>query len=319
MSTKRPRDEKGKFISKEETKKEKDENIFVPPEDVVRLYNEILASPNAEEILKKAGNPKIDVTANALKPTNKTKVAIVGFASNWQDAPWDDKDCEIWGLNELYMYFEKMPKKARADRWFEIHSRHSPTKGTPEHQGWLKKCPIPVYMHEHYDDIPNSVKYPVDEILDFVYKKGLKLDFPDGTEMKNRYGTNSISWMFLLAWYLGFKEISIYGVDLAQNEEYYYQRPNLEYYIGAAQREGIKVIMPPTCDLMKAFSLYGFETDNPLILKMKKRLNDLKKQKQKKEINRNKAQAVANQENTQIVALDGHIQELTFQIKNWRI
>ena len=104
---------------------------------------------------------KVDeVTKNALTPADKKKVAIVGFASNWQDAPWADEECEIWGLNELYMYFQKIPQKARADRWFEIHSRHSPTKGIPEHQDWLRKCPIPVYMHEHYEDIPNSVPYP---------------------------------------------------------------------------------------------------------------------------------------------------------------
>ena len=253
------------------------------------------------------------------KPEKRTKVAIVGFASNWEDAPWADESWEIWGLNELYMYFDKIKDKARADRWFEIHSRNSPTKGTPQHQDWLKKCPIPVYMHDHYDDIPNSVKYPVDEVLQFVHDKGLKLIFPDNTEIVNRYVTNTISWMFLYAWYSGFKEIAIYGVDLAQNEEYAYQRPNLEYYIGAAQALGIRVVMPATCDLLKAFSLYGFETDNPLVLKMKKRLNDLKKQKQQKEINKQKAQQVANQESANVIQLDGHIQELSFQIKNWRI
>ena len=97
-----------------------------------------------------------------------TKIAIVGFAPNWETAPFENDDFEIWGLNELYKYFQKK-KGAVADRWFEIHSRESPSKNTEEHIGFLKQCPIPVYMQEHYPDIPNSKPYPLEEVIEFVY------------------------------------------------------------------------------------------------------------------------------------------------------
>jgi len=264
-----------------------------------------------------------DVIITDKKPT---KVAIVGFAPNWDKAPFGNDDFEIWGLNELYKYFSTK-KEAVADRWFEIHSRESPTKNIPEHMEWLKQCPIPIYMHDHYDDIPSSVKYPLDEVLEFVYQKGMRLDVAiDGgfRREKNRYGTNSITWMFLLAWMEGFKEIHIYGVDLACNEEYLYQRPNLEYYIGGAQVDGVTVVMPESCDLLKAALLYGFESDNKFRIKMKERNVELsgrikvlakeleKIEQQKKGI----TQAEMNLKG-QIIALEGCTKENKHWLANW--
>jgi len=249
----------------------------------------------------------------------KSKVAIVGFASNWQDAPWEDKDCEIWGLNELYMNLQQIPDKARADRWFEIHNRTSPTKNRPEHIKWLQQCPVPLYMWQHYEDMPNSIPYPLEQVIDFTYSKGLRLSLPDNTEKKNRYITNSISYMFLLAWMEGFKEIHIYGVDLAQNEEYYYQRPNLEYFIGAAQATGVKVVMPITCDLCKAYSLYGFESDGPLAQKMKKRKQDIIINMEKYNAEHQKAIQAAKMYEDKVKQMKASVGEIEFWIKNQRV
>jgi hypothetical protein len=256
----------------------------------------------------------------------RTKVAIVGFAPNWDKAPFDNPEFEIWGLNELYKYFMQKPG-SRANRWFEVHSRYSPTKNSKEHIGWLQQCPVPLYMKQHYDDMPNSMPYPIEDVMKFVTDKGLVLSVPtpDGLVHKdNRYVTNSISWMFLLAWYEGFKEIHIYGVDLAQKDEYKKQRPNLEYFIGAAQREGVLVAMPESCDLLKAHGLYGFESDNPLTLKMKARVKELmsrKKplQKQIAEIEANITQAEQRREEIirQVVALEASCSEINYWIQNW--
>jgi hypothetical protein len=259
--------------------------------------------------------------------SKRTKVAIVGFAANWDQAPFHDPEFEIWGLNELYRYFAQK-KGARVDRWFEVHSRNSPTKNSKEHIGWLQQCPVPLYMKEHYNDMPNSVPFPIQETLDFIKSKGLVITVPqkDGSLINkdNRYVTNSISWMFLLAWMQGFKEIHIYGVDLAQKDEYKKQRPNLEYYIGAAQAEGIIVAMPESCDLLKAHCLYGFETDNPFTLKMKSRAGELAQRK--KQVNQQIAQVemqLSQMEQKredfirQTIALDASIAEINYWIQNW--
>ena len=255
-----------------------------------------------------------------------TKLAIVGFAPNWDKAPFTNDDFEIWGLNELYRYFEKH-EGAVADRWFEIHSRYSPSKNTEEHIGWLKKCPTPVYMHEHYPDIPQSIPYPVDDVIKFIQSKNLNLSVvTDGIvdDRANRYVTNTISWMFLLGWMEGFKEIHIYGVDLACKEEYLYQRPNLEYYIGAAQVDGVKVVMPETCDLLKASQLYGFESDNKMRIKMKQRKEELKGRIEDhvKELNKiaseyKRLKQAEEQFKLQMAALEGCIKEIDYWMKNW--
>lgn len=256
-----------------------------------------------------------------------TKIAIVGFAPNWETAPFENDDFEIWGLNELYKYFQKK-KGAVADRWFEIHSRESPSKNTEEHIGFLKQCPIPVYMQEHYPDIPNSKPYPLEEVIEFVYSKGMRLDIVEDMgkfrKTKNRYATNSITWMFLLAWMEGFKEIHIYGVDLACKDEYLYQRPNLEYYIGGAQVDGVTVPMPETCDLLKASQLYGFETDNKFRIKMKKRIVDLNTRVQECNKALNKIHAdkemLSRQEaqlKGEMIALEGSKKEDQHWLKNW--
>lgn len=138
------------------------------------------------------------------------RVYIVGFAPTWNQTPFEDQDAEVWALNEFYKLMEKHPG-ARADRWFEIHSRNSPSKNTEEHIGWLKQAPIPVYMWEHYDDIPSSVRFPKEEIVNWLREKGF-----NGA----RYFTNSISWMIALALYEGFEEVHVYGVDMATDSEY---------------------------------------------------------------------------------------------------
>lgn len=135
---------------------------------------------------------------------NRTKVAIVGFAPGWQQAPFKDESFEIWTLNEAYKMLPQV-EGAGADRWFEIHSRQSPSKNKEEHINFLKQCPVPLYMWDHYDDMPNSIKFPKDEIVSLF-----------GTS----YFTNSISWMIAMAIYEGFETIHVYGVDMAQNDEY---------------------------------------------------------------------------------------------------
>lgn len=184
--------------------------------------------------------------------SDKKKVYIVGFAPSWKETPWDDKEAEIWVLNEFYKVAKQVPN-FRADRWFEIHNRFSLSKNMPEHQQFLKQCFVPVYMQKKYDDIPNSIKFPKDEIIEFFKDKGCK-----GAQ----YFTNSISWFIAFAIMEGFQYIGIYGVDMATDSEYGWQRPSCEYWIGLAEGMGIEVYIPPASDLLKCTQLYAFESDN---------------------------------------------------------
>jgi len=180
------------------------------------------------------------------KRTGKNTVALVGFAQTSRDqAPWDDPDTEIWCLNETYVPgFIK-----RSTRWFQMHTRtnfsRSNNLSDPDHYKWLQEeHGFPIYMQHHYKEIPDSVRYPLNEVIDNVI--GL------------RYSTSTFGYMMALAIYEGFERIELYGFEMRADTEYFYQRPNAEYMIGVAMGKGIEVYLPPRCNLLSG-TLYGYE------------------------------------------------------------
>jgi hypothetical protein len=48
----------------------------------------------------------------------------------------------------------------------------------------------------------------------------------------------------------------------SHNSEYGTQRPSCEYFVGVAQGRGIKVHLPPECELLKTDFLYGYDQEN---------------------------------------------------------
>lgn len=191
--------------------------------------------------------------AQTKTPKKKERVAIVGCASSKDMAPYGDDSWEFWGVNNLFL---TMPK-VKWSRWFEIHEfTRDPAgnwirrgkndfRGQPVNdyvKGLLTlKCPI--YMQRHWPEIPNSVPYPL-------------------AEVKRRFGnylTNTVSIEICLALMEGFKEIGIWGVDMAVGSEWQNQRPSCEYFIGLAEGMGVKVIIPDEADLLKTRFIYGFE------------------------------------------------------------
>jgi len=189
-------------------------------------------------------------------PRTRRKVAIVGFAPSCIDVRvlFDDPEWEIWGLNQLYLQFPTMLEKST--RWFQIHQRQSYDMAVRDHKHdtWLKeRTEFPIYLNPaswKEAAIPMGIPYPRQEIQD----------------MFGDYFTNSISWEIALALYEhelygGLQKLHIYGVDMAQDEEYKEQRPSCEWLIGWAYRAIGKnnVYIPAHSDLMKATWIYPFE------------------------------------------------------------
>lgn len=211
------------------------------------------------ERVKATARQMIHENITKLYKTKVKKVAIVGTAMTYKDAPYSDPSWELWGLND---HWNNMP---RATRWFEAN--YEAAKKTPvSHQpnitrlDWLKKCPIPVYMEEHYEDVPMSVRYPFEEINDWISE----ID-PCGRD----YFTNSVSFMIALAIYEGFDVIHLYGVDMAVGSEYQNQRPSCEFWVGIAKGRGIKFYIPDQSDLLKTMAVYGrSKKREPFLLKL---------------------------------------------------
>ena len=187
----------------------------------------------------------------------KKTVALVGMAAtSCSLAPYNEpkEDVEIWTLNEAHAFPEWMK---RADRWFQIHEtdswkRYIAKRDVRGHADWLRANPmdIPIYMQYQRDDVPNSVGYPLHEVVDLAFK-----NFWRGTE-KVKYFTSTLAYMMGIAVYEGFERIEIYGFELSEEIEYLEQKACAEWWIGFAMGRDIEVWTPENCQIMYS-SLYG--------------------------------------------------------------
>jgi hypothetical protein len=187
----------------------------------------------------------------AEKPLTKSTVktlALVGFApSSRKQAPWDNQDITIAGLNEEFV-FPWFKRKEGNLVWFQLHDRNTFSRpnnhNDPHHWEWLQqKHDFPIYMQQQWNDIPSSVKFPLEE----VYKE---------------FGNYFTSTMpFIMAWGVlnGYKRLELYGFDMASGTEYLFQRANAHYWIGYLRGKGIDIYVPPTSKLMKGYAKYAYE------------------------------------------------------------
>jgi hypothetical protein len=214
------------------------------------------------------GFPKTQSLKNIKK---NNKVCIIGFAPSWNLAPFKDiEGVDFWGINELYIYLNQIQVPInKFSAWFEIHDiKNSPSKQAPRHQNFLKTLEIPLITQQYWPEYPTSIEYPRKEIKKMTNRNFI-LD-------ENHSGfsdySNQISWMIALAIYLKYKEIMVYGVDMAQTSEYAFQRASCQFFIGLAAGKGIKLKIPKSCELLKAGCDYGFQSDNSGRFDAKKRI-----------------------------------------------
>ena len=244
----------------------------------------------------------------------RPKVAVLGFVKHREEAFALGDDWEVWGINELHRHH----KPNLFTRWYEIHPitdfyEQDGHKGDPAHLETLAQYPIPVYMHEHYDDIPASVPFPRQEIIDHFNAMGVQGD----------YQTSSISWELAHALYLGAEEVGVFGVDMANNEEYVTQRPCLEYWIGIATiLTGKEVQVPDTSDLLTAFGQYGFpDMGNEMRVMMEARLAWLHQQHNDRNQLLRRLEAEFKEKHTALKYEErefmGGIQNMSYILRSW--
>jgi len=175
-------------------------------------------------------------------------VAIVGAEKHTRHlAPFDDKTIDIWCFNQaLGSEFAK-----RITALFQIHAApiyKDPTNTfDPEHGKLLKQDHgIPIYMLDADPEIPNSVRYPFEDIL---------AKFPD---VERQMFTQSTCYALALALYQGYEKILIYGVENAHFSEYASEREGFIYWIGYLQGKGV-IVERHSGDNMFVHPLYGRE------------------------------------------------------------
>jgi hypothetical protein len=227
-----------------------------------------------------------------VEPSKATKkIAIVGKApSTIPLAPYNDPEWEIWGLSDLILH----EKCTRWTRWFELHDPEGwhPDDSVPRRQKWhpkywehLTKQPPEgnhVYVAAPHPEMPYAELFPWERLVE-------RFSLRDESDQPKPYFTNTVSWLIAYAIDQGATHISVYGVDMAQQEkgvksEYAYQRPSCEYFLGIAHGMGIKTFVPKHSDLMKAVRLYGIDRLSPVFRDVhRKRSKDLRTMKQQAE------------------------------------
>jgi hypothetical protein len=137
------------------------------------------------------------------------------------------------------------------DRYFDLHPKACWTRGGRKgtrYPKWLASNTVPIYMREHFADVPASVKYPKGRIL---------LEFADA----RGYFTNHVSWMIALALTEGVSTLGLFGVNYGTEGEYQTQRGSAEYWLGRAAGMGVRIVLPEQCTLLREPALlYGYES-----------------------------------------------------------
>jgi len=182
-------------------------------------------------------------TAKIVCAPKRKKVAFVGFASNsLHMVPWEDPSFEIWGMNQGAMNF-----KRRADRWFEMHlPEATPDIRDPQYMEFLKQLTIPVYMIDLYEYAPTAVRYPIEDAIQYAGRD---------------YFMSTVAFMSAIAGMEDFEEVHLYGINLAIGDEYFYEKPNAEWWLGKLEAKGVKVVIPRASSLLKQVKRYGYEID----------------------------------------------------------
>lgn len=187
------------------------------------------------------------VINGVLVPTQpkRKKVCIVGYAENSRHLAWyNDPDCEIWGVNQLYRFIP------RADRWFQIHHDWQDNKKWATGANlaeWLTDAPCPVYMIEAQPGMPMTLPYPKAWV-----KEQLQV---------HEYFTSSIAMMIALAIAEGFEHIGVYGIDLIVGREYHFEKACVEFYLGIAHAKGIQYHLPQQTALLWQSHTYGYDPE----------------------------------------------------------
>ena len=193
----------------------------------------------------------------------KDKLAIVGTAETMPMTPFYDKDYEIWAVSVCATY----PAFKRADLFFELHNKTYWGKAEPDGStpiiDRLNKFDGPTYMFDHYPEIPKSVRFPIDELMQY-----------------RRYHTTSITYMLAWAYHSYIKtgkpyHVALFGIHMAAREEYTEQRPCCEYWLGKMEGAGIDLTMAPGGSVLASNGLYGYEGYHPAIPKIRDRINGL--------------------------------------------
>jgi hypothetical protein len=131
----------------------------------------------------------------------------------------------------------------------------------------LIQAGVPVVMLKPDPLVPLSEAYPVEEIAREV-----------GDEF-----TSSIAYMMAYGIYLGYKEVHLYGVNMAHQSEYAHQRGGVKYFAAIAKERGIRFTAPDESQLAGCRQRYGYDDFDTVAGIIQRRMESLRADIEKQE------------------------------------
>jgi len=175
-------------------------------------------------------------------------LAIVGSHPATRElAPYDDAEYDIWLFNEAP---QKPTVYRRWDASFQLHLPEVYASNenwvNKDHWSWLQEDhgERVIWMQEVDPRVPNSRRYPLEEILKMV---------------PYRYLRSTPAEALALAIHLGYRKISLYGSELTSNTEYTYQAINYAFWIGFAIGQGVELDLQCWKNEFYEQPIYGYE------------------------------------------------------------
>lgn len=198
-----------------------------------------------------------------MKNVTKKNLVIMGSHPNGSIRfDWERTDCDIWLFNEAPMD----AKYKRCDAVFQLHDEaiwKSPkNRSNEKHYQWLKSGKTPkIYMQKKYEDVPKSVRYPIEKVL--------KL-----SSIKCLTSTPDLA-LALVALEKKYKKVEIWGIELETESEYRNQRLGFGFWTGYLSALGIELEIHGG---VFNSPIYGYEGDIAITPDdIKKRIKELKK------------------------------------------
>jgi len=154
------------------------------------------------------------------------EIIILAQGPSWYEAPQKTpKNTEIWGSNIIYREGNEV------DRLFVGHDiRTLMLHDDPDFVKNVNELDIPIYTTGRYRCLKNNFPIPINEIMN---------------KFHTAFFLNVIAYMIATAVLQKPKKISIYGVDMrpdAGNETYSNEKGSVEFWLGVAIGQGIKII-----------------------------------------------------------------------------
>ena len=241
------------------------------------------------------------------------KIAILGSApSSLGLTPFSDPEWKIWACSPGTYY-----RLARCDAFFELHRPEFGVVGqpatqktwfSPEYVQWMamrhpNTCPV--WMADVVPEIPASRRLPIEDL-------------------KAKYGTYFFTSSIAIMMACAIEDIlearangdnsdhtiGLFGVDMAANEEYGYQRAGCQHFMLLAADLGITVYVPPESDLMRPMPIYGICESSHWMIKLTARKQELENRLAAAEGTR------ANAER-EVFFLKGAIDDMDYHMKTW--